>query len=225
MEENEIIISGDGSHTIVSQRFGVTYHSRFGAVDEGLTVFVAAGFQYIAQKINPPIRIVEMGFGTGLNALLTLIESEKHGIQTQYTGIEKYPVSLQIAGRLNYANVLKRSDLQNTFMAMHHLQDNNNHKMSDNFTFRKIYDDLLNWTPLETYDVIYYDAFAPEAQEELWSEEVMNKMYACLVKEGVLVTYCAKGNFKRALRSAGFEVEALPGPPGKREMTRAHKPV
>ncbi len=223
MEEYEIILSGDGSHTIVSQQFGVTYHSIFGAIEEGLTVFISAGFQYIVQKFQPPIRILEMGFGTGLNALLTLIESQNYGIQTQYTGIEKYPISLLLAGRLNYANVLKRSDLQNTFMDMHHLQEYNNHKMSEYFTFQKIYDDLLNWSPLETYNVIYFDAFAPGAQEELWSEEVMKKMYSCLTKDGVLVTYCAKGNFKRALRSAGFEVEALPGPGRKREMTRAHK--
>lgn len=223
MEENEIIISGDGSHTIVSQRFGVTYHSRFGAIDEGLTVFISAGFHYVVQKINPPIRIVEMGFGTGLNALLTLIESQNIGFQTQYTGIEKYPISLQIASRLNYAEVLKRSELQNTFMDMHHLQENIFHKMTENFKFQKIYDDLLNWNPHDTYDVIYFDAFAPGAQEELWSGEVMKKMYSCLTKDGVLVTYCAKGDFKRALRSAGFEVESLPGPGKKREMTRAHK--
>lgn len=224
MGKNPIIGSHDGSNTLFSDRFGVTYHSKFGAVDESITVFLSAGLQYQLMRGLQKIEVFEMGFGTGLNAFLTLMESRRNPrVKINYTGIEMYPIHIDEASLLSYPEFLNAEEISEKFIFMHESAFGDWHQIYDNFIFRKINSSLLTVNLNEKYDVIYYDAFAPSAQEDLWTPEVMKKMYAHTNHDGVLVTYCAKGSFKRALKSAGYRVEALPGPSGKREMTRAIK--
>ena len=224
MDKNPIIGSDDGSNTLFSDRFGVTYHSRFGAVDESITVFLSAGLQYQLMRGLQKIKVFEMGFGTGLNAFLTLMESRRNlMVKIDYTGIEMYPIHINEASLLSYPEFLNAEELSGKFNFMHDSSFGAWHQIYDNFRFQKINSSLLTVVLNEKYDVIYYDAFAPSAQEDLWTPEVMKKMYTHTKEGGVLVTYCAKGSFKRALKAAGYRVEALPGPSGKREMTRAIK--
>ncbi|NNF32900.1 MAG: tRNA (5-methylaminomethyl-2-thiouridine)(34)-methyltransferase MnmD [Saprospiraceae bacterium] len=217
------VISEDGFHTISSSAYGVTYHSIYGALNESITVFLSAGLQFQILKGKKKISIFEMGLGTGLNALLTLIDTADTDIHIDYTAIELHPLKWQDASELNYINELNGQQWKPSFQSMHTCPADQYVDLTSSFRFRKYHGDLLTTDIEGRYDVIYYDAFAPTAQEELWTSAVMEKMYNMLHQGGVLVTYCAKGSFKRALKSVGFKVEALPGPPGKREMTRAHK--
>jgi tRNA U34 5-methylaminomethyl-2-thiouridine-forming methyltransferase MnmC len=222
MDDADILKSADGSDTLLSEKFGVTYHSKFGAVDESVTVFLAAGLQYHLLRNKKAIKILEMGFGTGLNAFLTLIESKRNlDTKIAYTGIELYPINLQKAAQLNYPKHLSAEPLTDEFLAMHHCSFDEWHQISHTYKFRKFHTSILDIELDQNFDLIYYDAFAPTAQEELWTPEIMKKMFDHTNSGGVLVTYCAKGSFKRALKSAGYLVESLPGPTGKREMTRA----
>jgi tRNA U34 5-methylaminomethyl-2-thiouridine-forming methyltransferase MnmC len=223
MDNNELLLSDDGSHTINSGRFGVTYHSRYGAIHESITVFLSAGLQYKLLKGHSRINIFEMGLGTGLNALLSMMESDRYQSHITYTAIEKFPLSIQQASNLNYIEQLNAFAYKDAFLNFHNCSSSDAITLTPFFTFNKIIGDIVTSELGINYDIIYFDAFAPNAQEELWTNEVMKKMYSILNNNGILVSYCAKGSFKRALKSAGFKVEAIPGPPGKREMTRAHK--
>ncbi len=220
---NQLLLSEDGFHTLSSDKFGVTYHSIYGALNESITVFLSAGFQYHALKGKSHIKVFEMGLGTGLNALLTMLEADKSKIHVEYTSIDLHPISIQEATKLNYIKELNIPHRGSSFKLIHECNPGDMIEISPFYRFRKFHDDLLSIRIPDGYDVIYYDAFAPTAQEELWDESIMRKMYEILDPGGILVTYCAKGSFKRALKAAGFKVEALPGPPGKREMTRAVK--
>ncbi len=224
MADDTIIVSADGSHTLESSRFGVTYHSRHGAILESLTVFLSAGFHHRRLNGATSLKVLEMGLGTGLNALLTLVESDRFKTSVWYTAIEKFPISAADADRLNYLSELSIQSYKTSFHKIHDLSHSDNYtSLSDYFRFRKWIIDIQEIPSTESYDIIYYDAFAPNAQEELWTPSMMQRMYDCLSPSGVLVTYCAKGSFKRALKAAGFKLDPLPGPPGKREMTRAVK--
>jgi tRNA U34 5-methylaminomethyl-2-thiouridine-forming methyltransferase MnmC len=215
---NEIIITEDGSHSMISEIYGVSYHSHRGSVQETKTVFINAGLEYFEKKKN--LRVFEMGFGTGLNAIMTAIYAHKNKISIEYDGIEAFPVTLDQALSLNFSSVLPDwNECDKLFQDLHQY----NIASSEYFKGNVIHDRLENFQTTSHYDVIFYDAFAPATQDELWSTEMMKKMYHMLFPSGILVTYCAKGQFKRNLREAGFEVEALPGPPGKREMTRGKK--
>lgn len=222
-KHNELIVSDDGSHTLISDQFGVSYHSTHGAIQESITVFLAAGLQKTMASYTYPIRILEMGFGTGLNALLTLMESNKYKISVDYTTVEAYPVPIDEVVPLNYIQLLHAPELEGPFHQMHLILSHQPIALTCRFTFRKCIEKIEVHSPTHAYDLIYYDAFAPTTQPELWGEAIMQKMYDLLDTGGILVSYCAKGSFKRACRAAGFEVESLPGPPGKREMTRAIK--
>lgn len=221
---NQIMTSEDGSTTILSERFGVTYHSKHGAIQETETVFLEAGYSYALEHFNE-IRILEMGFGTGLNALMTYDLSFHHPkIKHFYDTIEAYPIDMGTVDKLNYIDLLGYADhIFQTFRAWHEAASQET-IVQHNFSFTKFITQIQDLALKdEYYNVIYYDAFAPNAQEELWDEAMMKKMYNCLQDQGCLVTYCAKGSFKRALKAAGFRIEGLPGPKGKREMTRAIK--
>ena len=220
---NQQLISEDGTHTISSEKYGVTYHSIYGALNESITVFLSAGLQYQVLKGKKDISIFEMGLGTGLNALLTMIEAEKYRLNIKYHAIELHPITVSEAASLNFLEQLDAVHLESSFDLLHACPPDHEMEINPYFRLFKNHGDLLTTHINGKYDVVYYDAFAPTAQEELWTPEVMKKMYDILNEGGVLVSYCAKGSFKRALKSAGFKVEALPGPPGKREMTRAIK--
>lgn len=221
--DDQKVVSEDGFHTISSSIYGVTYHSIYGALNESITVFLSAGLQFQILKGKKKISVFEMGLGTGFNALLTLIDINASDIHVDYTAIELHPLCWQDASELNYIDELDAWQWKPLFKLIHTCPQGQYIDLLPTFRFRKFHGDLLTANIDDQYDVIYYDAFAPSAQEELWTPSIMEKMYNMLHPGGVLVTYCAKGSFKRALKTVGFKVEALPGPPGKREMTRAHK--
>ncbi len=222
MSEIRIILSQDGSHTIHSERFGVDYHSKYGAIQETETVFIGAGLQYQIDRGMTNISILEMGFGTGLNTLMTLLAIKDEAVSVNYHTIEAYPITGDDARKLNYPDLLKLDGTQReAFHLMHDCLSGEITEINPKFQFTKHIVKLEDFESDEKFDIIYFDAFAPSSQEHLWSEEMMAKL-ASFCKEGAaLVTYCAKGSVKRALRSAGFVLEGLPGPIGKREMTRA----
>ncbi len=221
---DELILSQDGSHTVVSQKFGVSYHSKYGAIQETQTVFVDAGLKFQEDKGKTSISILEMGFGTGLNALMTLMQS-KSNVHIDYHTIEAYPLEEPQFSQLNYPAVLNLDvQTKDAFLQMHQCKSGVSTKLSERFTFSKYITKLEDFESSLKFDIVYYDAFAPSSQEELWSPDMMMKIFEMCNPGAILVTYCAKGSFKRALKSAGFELEALDGPIGKREMTRAHRP-
>jgi len=195
-------------------------------MQESMHVFINAGFYGSASRLtreNEPLRIFEMGFGTGLNALLTLIEAEKIKTKIYYEVVEPFPLNEQEVRSLNYCDLLKPPDMQNILEQMHNCDWEKEISITANFILLKRNANLLNFKSLKPFELIYFDAFAPTAQPELWTKEVFDKMYAMLEPDGILVTYCSKGDVRRAMMAAGFTVEKLAGPPHKREMIRARK--
>jgi tRNA U34 5-methylaminomethyl-2-thiouridine-forming methyltransferase MnmC len=189
-----------------------------------MQVYIHSGLRFFA-GVKDPIRIFEMGFGTGLNALLSLIEHAAGGATINYRSIESDPLSQEEILKLNYCALLQRPSFQDFFVAMHAGAWNQDLLIRNDFTLHKIRGDILR-TEIGKgdADLVYFDAFAPDAQPEIWSEAMFRRIYNLLVPGGILVTYCSKGTVRRALEKAGFSVEKLPGPPGKREITRALKP-
>lgn len=218
----QIITTQDGSPTIRLVDAGVTYHSRYGAVQESQHVFIEAGLYYKAVT-KKELRILEVGFGTGLNTFLTSLEVDRLNLNIHYTSLDTRPLPVEVYSSLNYAEFLGEPATAELFLQLHQCEWGVDNAITEGFTLLKETGEAENWRSENTYDLIYYDAFAPSSQPELWTPEVMKNMYDSLLDGGVLVTYCAKSAFKRALKSVGFEVEVLPGPPGKREMTRARK--
>jgi len=215
----QLIITADGSHTLYVPGMDEHYHSRFGAMTESKHIFINAG---LASLGPGPISILEVGFGTGLNALLTAIHAEKHGISVNYTSLEKYPIDPSLVSRLNYGSLVGEGG-QELFSAIHDAQWNKPAGITEWFTLEKRISDLTTEDPTGVYDLIYFDAFGPDKQPDMWSEAVMRRMAAVTRPGSVLVTYSAKGTLKRMLRLLGFDVTLLPGPPGKRVITRAVK--
>jgi tRNA U34 5-methylaminomethyl-2-thiouridine-forming methyltransferase MnmC len=213
----------DGSQSILSEEYGVTYHSRYGAVQESRHVFIEAGL-YQKAATQKKLSILEMGFGTGLNAFLTLIEVEKLGTGVHYCGVEKEPLSPAIIHKIRYPEFLEAQDKAALFTALHQSPWEGEVAITEHFSLCKLYQPFEQVNFCSRYDLVYYDAFSPNVQPEFWAEPMLAKVFEVLLPKGILVTYCAKGSFKRALKAVGFEVETLPGPPGKREMTRAVKP-
>lgn len=218
-----IIETSDGSHTILSQQLQVSYHSKYGAIQESNHVFLANGLHHVARNTQT-IAILEMGFGTGLNALLSFREAYSNGWNLHYTTVEAYPISIEQAKALNYHELLGEPGRPDLLLQLHEQPWDTVECYEGIFTFNKIASrfESLQFPP-ERFDLVYYDAFAPSAQPELWETEVLRIVYDALKPGGILVTYCAKGAVKRSLKSLGFVIEELPGPPGKREMTRAVK--
>jgi tRNA U34 5-methylaminomethyl-2-thiouridine-forming methyltransferase MnmC len=210
--------TGDGSQTVYSEQFQEGYHSVHGAVTESEHIFIDAGFR-VCQRGN--IRIFEAGFGTGLNAYLTFIEAAKRNVTVDYRSIELFPLDTSVIDQLNYPEFLA-SDTA-VFKVMHDVSWNSATEISTGFCLRKIKADLLEFEPVDDFDLVYFDAFSPVQQPALWSEAIFKKLYTHMSEGGILVTYCAKGIVRRTLEKVGFVTERLPGPPGKREMLRARK--
>lgn len=217
----ELIITGDGSHSLRMDDQSETYHSRHGALTESDHVFIKNGLQFIMQK-KRRIDLLEVGFGTGLNCLLTLIECKKNPDSSiNYFALEPYPAQPDLIKQLNYTGLLDRS-LGPAFMQMHqHISSPV--MISEQLQLSRTTETLNNFETEHRFDLVYFDAFAPSVQPELWSEEVFRRLFSLMKEDSVLVTYCAKGSVKRAMKAAGFKIESLQGPPGKREMTRAIK--
>ncbi|MFT5823695.1 MAG: tRNA U34 5-methylaminomethyl-2-thiouridine-forming methyltransferase MnmC [Crocinitomix sp.] len=219
----KIIVTQDNSKTLLNSELNETYHSTNGAFNEAIHVFIEAGITFFDQKKH--LSIFEMGFGTGLNALLTANHALKNNLHIDYTGIEKHPLNIELVQALNYPQLVENEQAEQQFNLLHTSEWNVKNQISPNFTLTKIATDLQDDLSLtQKFDIVFYDAFGPRVQPHLWTIESLNKMYDLLVPGGILVTYCAQGQFKRNLKSLGFMVENLPGPPGKREMTRAIKP-
>lgn len=218
----ELKKTADGSHTLFVPELNETYHSIHGAIQESQHVFIKNGLHYFNNKET--ISILEIGFGTGLNTLLTLLATESSSQMVNYVSLEKFPLPNELVQQLNYPTQLKIKATQTAlFNHLHSCKWNTNTPISENFNLLKIEDDLADFQTTTTFDLIYFDAFAPEKQAELWTAEIFLKIYDFLKPKGILVTYCAKGEVKRTIKSVGFQLETLPGPPGKREMIRAIK--
>ena len=216
--EREIIQTEDGSSSIFVKDLGETYHSVHGAVQEALHVYIENGMKRCEKK---SLSILEMGFGTGLNFVLSYQTALALNISMNYVGVEAYPITEQEWMLLNYDNVTK--DLPYKLHDIHSLEWDINHSLSDFVSLTKRHSKFENLVVNEMFDVIYYDAFGYNYQPELWTLELFQKMYNALFTEGILVTYACKGIIKQNLRAAGFKVKRVPGPPGKREMIVAYK--
>ena len=219
--ERKIIQTSDGSKSLYLPQLDETYHSRHGALQEAFHVFIRSGLDLFPD--GSEISIFEMGFGTGLNALITALEARSRRLSVRYSGLEAYPVSWEEARSLDYPVALGNANAQSLFEKLHTISWGETVALNDNFKLNKIKGLLTDFDQEGSYDLIYFDAFGPRVQPELWTEAVFEKMYRALKSEGVLVTYSAKGSVRRAMQAVGFEVERLPGPPGKREMLRATK--
>ena len=216
----QIITTADGSHSLLNTDLGETYHSRHGALQESTYVFIKMGFDFfVEQHKAQSINILEIGFGTGLNAWLTLQKAKQTGVVVNYSSLENYPLDKNIWSNLNYGETDKPS-----FEKLHEAEWNKPVSIHENFTLQKIEDTLQHFSLSTFYfNLIYFDAFAPNKQPEMWELPLLKKVIDTLLPGGVFVTYCAKGQVKRDLKFLGLQVENLPGPPGKREMLRGIK--
>ncbi len=215
-----IITTGDGSKTIHLVDWNENYHSTHGAVQEAKHVFLIYGLSLFDN--HKEVRVFEVGFGTGLNAILTYEFGLNNNLAIIYNTIEAYPVTEEEIRLLGYHELFDSEDLKQIYKKLHSVAWNKDVEISPAFHLNKICQNFEHYVfPNEAYDLIYFDAFGPRVQETMWFH--FDKLYEALTSGGVLVTYCAKGQVKRDLKAAGFKVETLPGPPGKREMTRAIK--
>lgn len=217
--DRKIIVTNDDSTSLYIPDLDETYHSRHGARQESMHVFIQSGLNHLQDLKH--VKIFEMGFGTGLNAFLTWKENCKNHQTIEYVGIEKHPLQIDLVKNLNFAETDKEKAI---FDTMHNAEWNKDVDIDEKFKLHKIKGDILDeCLNADYFDILYYDAFGPKTQPQLWSHDICLKLYEILHNNGVIVTYCAQGQFKRNLKNVGFEVEELPGPPGKREMTRAIK--
>jgi tRNA U34 5-methylaminomethyl-2-thiouridine-forming methyltransferase MnmC len=221
MSEIQFITTSDGSHSLLNTSIGETYHSRHGAVQESKYVFLKRGLDYFIEQNSPEkIAILEIGFGTGLNAWLTFEHLQSSLATIQYTSLETFPLPETIWQSLNYAT----SDIEkNSFKKLHTTAWNQAVQLTNQFTLQKVKTRLQDLNTNQKFDIIYFDAFAPNKQPEMWELSVLKKVTDYLSVNGVFITYCAKGQLKRDLKSLGLQVETLAGPPGKKEMVRAVK--
>ena len=218
----EFEITEDGSHTLFVPGLNEHYHSTHGAIQESMHVFIDAGLRHCAKS---DIKVLEIGFGTGLNAFLTLLEAEKSSRKIDFTSLEFYPLSITDAEKLNYARLIDPSK-KDVFDELHKAKWEVWNQITLYFSLLKMKFDFskpTDFCPENQFDVIFFDAFAPEKQPEMWTQEIFDKIYSVSSENAILTTYCAKGVVRRMLQAAGFVVERLPGPPGKREILRARK--
>lgn len=218
--KRKIITTADGSKTIQLEDWNEQYHSIHGAVQEAYHVFIKNGLN---QFQNQNVSILEIGFGTGLNSLITFAEAKELGLNVYYEGVEAFPVSLDEITELDYTEALGFQSYKKQFLQMHQSDWGVDLKLTENFTLFKNKLDFQEITHQNLFNLIYFDAFGYRVQPELWSQLVFEKMFNSLKHDGVLVTYSAKGIVRRTMQKVGFSVERLPGPPGKREMLRATK--
>lgn len=220
MLEKQLMLTADGSTTIHIPSWNEQYHSKHGAIQEAIHVFIKAGLHQIKKD---EIRILEIGFGTGLNAFLSLLEAQKLQKSIVYEGVEAYPVNFEMVSKLNFTAQLHLVDAQDDFLKMHQIEWEKSVEITPFFKLKKKQQFFENITDSNAFDLIYFDAFGARNQPELWTEVIFEKMFDALKNNGILVTYAAKGSVRRAMQAVGFLVEKLPGPPGKREMLRATK--
>ena len=213
---SELLITEDGSNTLYVPEIDECYHSSHGAIQESRHIFIEAGLK---QCEKSEINVLEVGFGTGLNAFLTMIQAERSGKQIQYVSLEKYPVETEKALQLNYPEELL-SEKRSCFELMHLSDWNKKVQLTPFFSLEKVETDFTQYTPVDKFDIVCFDAFSPEKQPEMWTQERFELIYKHCNHGAMLTTYCAKGVVRRSMQAAGFTVERLAGPPGKREILR-----
>jgi tRNA U34 5-methylaminomethyl-2-thiouridine-forming methyltransferase MnmC len=236
----KIITTSDGSKTIQIEDWNEQYHSIHGAIQEANHVFLKHGLLFYSEGVTESkneaicrtersriatdhdLSILEIGFGTGLNAFLTLIKAEQLKLDINYVGVEAYPVEFKEIEQLNYVELISKAHAS-IFETMHKTSWDNQHQITSNFQLEKQQKFFQDITDKATFDIIYFDAFGARVQPDLWTETIFTIMHNALKDNGILVTYSAKGSVRRAMQTVGFSVERLPGPPGKREMLRARK--
>jgi tRNA U34 5-methylaminomethyl-2-thiouridine-forming methyltransferase MnmC len=226
-----LIITGDGSHTLYVPSLNEHYHSVFGAVQESRHIYIGAGLNYPG-PVSGSVNLLEVGFGTGLNALLTCLEAESLGIIVRYQSLEMYPLSVEMTSQLNFPEQMTsqiKSGIEMTsqtipalFRKIHAAPWNEWAEITEWFIVNKTHADLKTFVAdPELFDLVYFDAFGPDVQPQMWTADIFRMLFRAMKPGAVLVTYSTKGVVKRNLKSAGFEIEKLPGPPGKREILRA----
>ena len=218
--KKKLVITNDGSHSIFVPQLNECYHSRHGSILEAEYVFIKNG---LLAENKKQFNILEIGFGTGLNALLTAEKAKQKGISVNYHAIELHPVAEEYYRQLNFTELIgiEKGD----FIQLHKAEWEEKCKINDHFSLTKNQISLEEYKTDKKFDIIYFDAFSPEKQPELWTDVIFKKMHDLLNEDGFLVTYCAKGVVKRTMKTVGFEVVVLDGPPGKRQMTRANKSI
>ena len=219
--ERKIIKTADGSSSLYMPEWEENYHSKHGAIQEAYHVFIRSGLDLFTDGVE--LSILEMGFGTGLNCFISFLEAQKRDLKVNYVGLEGYPLAIDLIKELNHPEAL---NAMASVQSYHHILESEwdvSTNISDNFMLLKKALMFEKFDEVQNFDLIYFDAFGARVQPELWTEEIFSKMYSALKPGGVLVTYSAKGSVRRALQFVGFEVERLPGPPGKREMLRGRK--
>lgn len=217
--KRELQLTADGSHTLFIPEMDEHYHSVNGAVQESRHVFIEAGLHRLERK---EITVLEIGFGTGLNAFLTLLDAEEQQRNIHYYTIERYPLDADIIESLNYGEIIS-AERKELFHALHQAEWNITVPITACFELHKIEGDSNACALPSGIDLVYFDAFAPDKQPEMWNLEIFNRLYGCMTKGGILTTYCAKGAVRRMMKEAGYSVERIPGPLGKREMLCALK--
>lgn len=222
MIKKEVVITSDGSSSIFLPDWNESYHSKHGAIQEANHVFIKSGFEFVFQN---PLHILEIGFGTGLNALLTLHQSIIQTREVFYTGVEAYPVADDILNVLNYSDIVEKDQSSRFFTTMHKVSWEKFHQIHANFHLCKKQQFIHEIDDEEAFDLIYFDAFGYRVQPELWSADIFKKMGMALKPGGVLVTYACRSSIIKAMTESGFKVQKLAGPPGKREMLRAFKTI
>lgn len=215
----ELVVSEDGSHTIHVPELNENYHSQNGAIQESRHVFLSMGLHQSPNEGQ--LNILEVGFGTGLNALLTMVECGQRKVH--YVALEPYPLGDSLIQKLNYATEIG-GEAQRFYRQLHEAKWNESDELFPGFILEKRLTRLKEFTTNKVFDLVYFDAFAPLSEPELWTPDVWHKLIEMMCSGGRLVTYCAKGQVRRDMQAAGFDVERLPGPPGKREMLRCTKP-
>lgn len=216
-KKREIVTTDDGSLSIFIPDLNEHYHSHFGAVQESKHIFINSG---LAQIAKDEISILEFGFGTGLNALKTFEYASQNSKIIKYYGIEKYPVSIDEIVQLNYSNI----NNQEFYKQIHKIEWGIEVEVNEKFSLQKVNLDFRYFKSIpDSFDLVYYDAFGPDVQPYLWTAEIFKEIYNSMTEDAILMTYTVKGDVRRALKSVGFKVEKIPGPPGKREITRAWK--
>lgn len=221
--ENRIIMTGDGSHSVYNPKLKESYHSFHGAIQESEHVFIDCGLNYLHGKM-PAMYVLEIGFGTGLNALLGAVWSHKTKTPMLYDTIEAFPLDTSITDQLNYAELIDYDKVKDWLGHLHYAEWQYTHSIHDHFLFCKMRRDFQRCgLHTELYNIIFFDAFAPNKQPEMWSAEVLEKVVKAMSKGGIFLTYSVQGQLRRNLKMLGLKVDILPGPPGKKEMLRAVK--
>ncbi len=219
----QLLLTADGSHTVELEPGGETFHSRHGAIQESAHVYMAQGWDQLPKAAGRKVSVLEMGLGTGLNVLLTLLKARSEGVSVYYEALELYPLEEALYTSLNYCSCLQKPELHPVFLKIHEAEWEQPVQVEKGFELIKKKVSLTAFIPGQQYSLIYFDAFSPNNQGDLWTIEQFSRLYQALEPGGLLVTYCSKSDVRRAMQAAGFTVGKVPGPWGKRDMVQASK--